>query len=144
MAKFSSADAILEIDVADGGALSSGFSAAHVTEIGDINFTKGDVIESTGYGASAFSGLQGVITKMDPITFGGFYDDTASTGPDAILNIARVTHAATRSFSLTLGTGEVITGEAWITEYKVTSSVGQYHKYSATITPTGTIGWASA
>lgn len=144
MAKYSSVNAILEIDVSDGGALSSGFSAAHVTAIGDINFTKGEVVESTAYGASAYTALQGVITKMDPITIEGFYDDTASTGPDAILNIARITHAATRSFSLTLGTGEVITGESWITEYKVTSSVGTYHKYTATITPTGTISWASA
>lgn len=144
MAKYSSVDTIFEIDVADGGALSSGFSAAYLTGNIEVDFTKGDPIESTAHGASAWTGLQGVISRMAPFTLEGFYDDTATTGPDAILNIQRVTHAVTRSFSLTLGTGEVITGECWITNYKVVSSVGTYHTFTATITPTGTIGWASA
>jgi hypothetical protein len=144
MAKYSSVNTIFEIDTADGGSLSSGFSAAYLTGPIEVDFTKGDVVESTPYGASAFAGLRGVISRMAPFNLEGFYDDTASTGPDAILNIQRVTHAVTRSFSLTLGTGEVITGECWITNYKVTSSVGNYHTFSATITPTGTIAWASA
>jgi hypothetical protein len=62
-----------------------------------------------------------------------------STGPDAILNIEKITHAVTRSFSITLRSGKTITGECWIEGYKVSFDVGTYHRYEATIRFTGAI-----
>lgn len=135
--KHSSNEIVFEIDVSDGGALSSGFTA-YLTKIGDCEVSKGTVV-STPFGVSASEYLLGVIKDYPAFTIEGFYDDTASTGPDAILNIGSVTHAVTRSFSLTFGNSKSVSGECWITAYKRTQAVGEYQGFTATLQPTGTI-----
>lgn len=137
MAKADSTDFLFEIDVADSGALSSGFTA-YLTRIGDIEVSKGTV-SSTPLGADTATYMLGVFKDYPAFTIEGWYDDTADTGPDAILNIGRVTHAVTRSFSITFASGKTVTGECWITNYKRTEAVGEYCGFSATLQPTGTI-----
>jgi len=126
----------VEIDLADGGALTD--ITAYVTKIGDINVNKG-LIDVTPFGTASAAFLQGVFKTYDPIEISGFFDDTASTGPDAILNIGKVTHAVTRSFKLTYGGTKYTSGECWITAYKRGDEVGGYVTYSATVQLTGTI-----
>lgn len=140
MAKGNSSEFLFEIDTADGGSLSSGFTQ-YVTKFGDLDVKK-ESIESTPFGVTAEQYLQGVIKRHEPVTFGGFYDDTASTGPDVILNIGKITHAVTRSFSITLRSGKTVTGECWIEDYKITFESGSYHAYECTIRFTGTITWS--
>jgi len=142
LSKYSSTAFLFEIDKADSGALTSGLTA-YITKFGDVNVNKG-AIESTPFGVSAAAYLGGVIKKYEPITIEGFFDDAAEPAPNAVLNIGLVTHAVTRSFSITVGTGETITGECWITDYKRGFTVGDYTTYSATIQPTGTITEATA
>lgn len=137
MSKYSSTSFAFEIDKADSGALTSGLTA-HITKFGDIVVNKGSV-ESTPFGVSAAEYLQGVIKRYEPITIEGLYDDGAEPAPDAVFNIGAVTHAVTRSFSLTIGGAKTVTGECWITDYKRGFEVGGYTSYSATIQPTGTI-----
>ncbi len=134
--KHTSAEITLTIDSADGGTLQD--ITAYLTKIGDVEVSKGTVT-STPFGVSASAYLLGVIKDYPAFTIEGFYDDTASTGPDAILNIGSVTHAVTRSFVLTFASGKTITGECWITNYKRTAAVGEYHGFVATLQPTGTI-----
>jgi hypothetical protein len=137
--KHSSTEITLTIDKSDGGALQD--ITAYLTKIGDVTVSKGTVT-STPYGVSAAAYLLGVIKDYPAFTLEGFYDDTATDGPDAILNVGRVTHAVTRSFVLTIATGKTLTGEAWITDYKRGTAVGEYTTFSATIQPTGTIAEA--
>lgn len=135
--KHGSNEVAFEIDVSDGGALSSGF-IQYVTKIGDV-VVKREAKDSTPFGVDEETYLRGVIRRHDPLTIEGFYDDTGSTGPDAILDIGRVTHAVTRSFTLTFASGKTISGECWITEYTRTLEVGEYHGYKATLQMTGAI-----
>jgi hypothetical protein len=122
-----------EIDVTDGGAASTGF-VQYLTKIGDIELNRGTVT-STPFGVSASQYLLGVIKDYPAFTIEGFYDTTASTGPNAILN---GTHAATRTFTMGFGDSKTVSGECWITNYKRTQAVGEYQGFSATIQPTGT------
>lgn len=140
MAKRSSPDVLLEVDKADGGILTSGLTA-YITKIGDLTLNKGTV-ESTPFGASAAAYLLGVITKYAPIDIEFFYDDAAEPAPNAVFDITKVTHAVTRSFSLTLGGTRVYTGELWISDFKIGMNVGDYHTCTATVQFTGTIGVA--
>lgn len=140
MAKYSSKDVLLEVDKADGGALTSGLTP-YITSIGDITFNKGTV-ESTPFGVDAATYLLGVISKYAPIDLGFMFDDAAEPAPNAVFDTTKVTHAVTRSFSLTLGGTRVYTGELWITDFKTGINVGDYHTCTATVQFTGPIGVA--
>ena len=140
MANRSSVDVVFEVDKADSGTLTSGLTA-HITNIGSLKVTKGTV-ESTPFGVSAAEYLQGVITRYDPIQIGFFYDDAAEPAPNAVFDIHKVTHAVTRSFSLTIGGTRVYTGELWITDFEIVPEVGSQHRCTATVQFTGTIGVA--
>ena len=138
MAKHGSNDVSFEIDTADAGALSTNFGTTYLTKIGDYVVNR-EAVEATPFGVVDEQYLIGVIKKREPLVIEGWYDDTASTGPDAILNIGRVTHAVTRSTVLTFATGKTVTGEVWIEKYTRTMAIGEYHGFSATLRYTGTI-----
>jgi len=136
--KHGSNEVAFEIDIADGGALSTNFGSTYLTKIGDSVVNR-EAVEATPFGVVDEQFIIGVIKKREPLVIEGFYDDTASSGPDAILNIGKVTHAATRSTVLTFASGKTITGEVWIEKYTRTVEVGAYHGFSASLRYTGTI-----
>jgi len=135
MAKFSSPDVIFKFDIADGGSLTD--ITTYITKIGDINITR-PLVESTPFGTSTAEWLVSIFKKYEPITIGGFFDDTASSGPDAVFNIGRYVHAVTRSYEITLGTRK-LSGEAWIVSYKRMFTSGEYTQWEAEIQSTGTV-----
>jgi hypothetical protein len=141
MAKAGSNEVDFQIDSADSSTLTTagitGF-IQYITKIGDLVVNR-EAVASTSFGVVDEAYLIGVMKKREPFTIEGFYDDTASTGPDAVLNIGRITHAATRSVVVTLKSGKTITGEVWIEKYTRTLEVGSYHGYSASLRFTGTI-----
>ena len=136
MAKAGSNEVQFQIDSTDGGTLAD--ITQYVTKIGDVVVNR-EAQEATPFGVVDEQYIIGVMKKRDPVVIEGFYDDVASTGPDAILNIGRVTHAVTRSTVLTFKSGKTVTGEVWIEKYTRTLEVGQYHGYSASLRLTGTI-----
>lgn len=140
MAKRSSVDVLFEVDKADGGVLTSGLTP-YITKFGDLNFTKG-TIPATAFGDTSEKYLLGIISKYDPIDVEFWYDDAAEPAPVAVFDITKVTHAVTRSFSLTLGGTRVYTGELWITNFKVTPTIGEYHACVATLQFSGNISVA--
>lgn len=144
MAKAGSNEVDFQIDSTDGGTLTAagptGF-IQYITKIGDVSVNR-EAVEATPFGVVDEQYIIGVIKKREPLVIEGFYDDTASSGPDAILNIGRVTHAATRSTVLAFKSGKTITGEVWIEKYTRTMEVGNYHGYSASLRYTGTINEA--
>lgn len=140
MAKRSSVDVIFEVDAADGGSLSSGLTQ-YITKFGDLSFSKG-TIPATAFGQTSEAFLLGLIKKYEPIQIEFWYDDGAAPAPNAIFDTTKVTHTATRSFSLTLGGTRVYTGELWITDWKVTMNIGDYHLCTATVQFTGDVNVA--
>jgi hypothetical protein len=137
VANKSSVDFVFEVDKADAGALTSGLTA-YITSFGGLKVSKGTV-ESTPFGQDAAEYLLGVIKKYEPIAVGFFYDDAAEPAPNAVFDIHKVTHAVTRSFSLTVGGTRVYTGELWIPEFEINMEVGSHHKCTATVQFTGDI-----
>jgi len=135
MAKYSSPDVVFKIDKADSGALQD--ITTYITKIGEINIAR-PMVDSTPFGTTQAEYLVSIFKKYDPITIEGFYDDTVTSGPDAILNIGAIVHSVTRSFEITIGSGKKISGECWIVSYKRTFNVGEYTTYSAEIQITGT------
>jgi hypothetical protein len=137
MAKAGSNEVAFEIDTADGGSLSTGF-IQYITKIGDVVVNR-EAVEATPFGVVDEQYIIGVMKKREPLVISGFYDDTATTGPDAVLNIGKITHAQTRSTLLTLKSGKTVTGECWIEKYTRTLEVGSYHGYEASLRYTGTV-----
>lgn len=137
MAKAGSNEVAFEIDTTDGGSLSTGF-IQYITKIGDVVVNR-EAKEATPFGVVDEQYIIGVMKKRDPLVIEGFYDDTATTGPDAVLNIGDITHAVTRSTVLTLKAGKTVSGECWIEKYTRTLEVGEYHGYQASLRYTGTI-----
>lgn len=135
MAKAGSNEVSFQIDTADGGTL--GDITQYLTKIGDFTVNR-EPKDSTPFGVTDEQYLIGIIRRREPVSLEGMYDDVAS-GPDAVLNIGRVTHAVTRSAVLTFKSGKTVTGEVWITKYTRGMEVGEYHTFSAEVRFTGTI-----
>lgn len=75
-------------------------------------------------------------------TFGGPYDDTATTGPDAILVAAWAAGAAVPFVYGPAGSAtgaRRFSGDCIITSYKPTSKVGSVVRYTATAQITGAV-----
>jgi len=138
LAKHGSNEVSFEIAVSDGGAASTGFASNYLTKIGDVVVNR-EAVEATPFGVVDEQYIIGVMKKRDPLVIEGFYDDTATTGPDAVLNIGRITHTAPRGTTLTFASGKTVTGTVWIEKYTRTLEVGNYHGYSASLRYTGTI-----
>lgn len=138
MAKHGSNEVSFEIQISDGGAASTGFASNYLTKIGDSVVNR-EAVDATPFGVVDETYIIGVMKKRDPLVISGFYDDTATTGPDAVLNIGKITHTAPRSCTLTFSSGKTITGAVWIEKYTRTMEVGAYHGYEASLRYTGTI-----
>jgi len=136
MTKFGSNSIVIKMDNADTGDSATDITA-YVTKIGDVAVNKG-LIDVTPFGTASAAFLQGVFKTYEPIEVSGFFDDTASTGPDAIFNIGRYTHAVARTLRIEFGT-RYVSGECWIIAYKRGDEVGGYVTYSATLQLTGTV-----
>jgi hypothetical protein len=78
-----------------------------------------------------YSGIQ----RMSPITMSGFYDDTATTGPDAIFNAL----GETRTVTITWGGSKTTATEAIISAYNRTPGRNASTRFTVTLTPTGTV-----
>jgi hypothetical protein len=143
MAKYSSPNLTFEIATSDTNAtMTTGFSQ-YITKFGEINITR-PLVDATAFADSIAKYLVSIFKKYEPFTIEGFYDDTATTGPNAILNIGQYTNSTTRKFALTLGGTKTIqadgsTGGLWIVSYKRTFTVGEYHAYSCELQASGTI-----
>lgn len=140
MAKHGSNEVDFQIDASDGGALTTAGATGfvqYITKIGDYTVNR-EAKESTPFGVVDEQWLIGVIKRREPLTIEGWYDDDAA-GPDAILNIGRITHAATRSVVLKFATGKTVSGEVWIEKYTRTMEIGEYHGFQASLRFTGTI-----
>lgn len=95
------------------------------------------VNESHAFGDAWFEAVASGVKKVDDIVLGGYYDDTASTGPDAIFNAPGNT--ATRTFKVTWGSTKTTQVECVIVKYARIPGLNELSKFQVTIRPTGAV-----
>ncbi len=88
-------------------------------------------------GAKFVAGLENVAVELH-----GIFDDTATTGPDAVLGPLR-THTSAVDFEYGpegSGTGDVkYSGTCWVVSYELRSRVGNLVEWSAVLQVEGTV-----
>lgn len=136
MALFDSKTAVFNIT--DTGATSRDISQ-YITEISGLPGAR-NLNEATALGDSGATfhpGLENVTPSIS-----GHYDDTATTGPEAVLGPLR-THTAAVAFDYGpkgSTTGYLkYSGTCWVTEFTVDASVGSLVSWSASLQVEGTV-----
>lgn len=91
--------------------------------------------ESHAFGDSWVEQLFSGVKRASPLVVAGFYDDTATTGPDALLNAIGTTVAIV----ITWGGTKTSSFSAIIKMYKRMPNRGESTRYEATLEPTGAV-----
>lgn len=138
--KHGSSEVTFTLDDAPGG--TGRAIQGHITEAFGVK------IESAQEASQAFGDAWEESTpsgsrKGAPIPVGGFFDDTATTGPHAVLSSPDYDpQAAARNLVIVFGNAKTVTTTVRLTDYEVTATVGKLHKFKATLQPTGAITWS--
>lgn len=109
------------------------------TFLSNVSLTRnGDTLDVTTFGDSDREFIQGL--RSATITISGYFDPTASTGPDAVLATS-FADADGVLFSLVFGTGTTVqySGSCLVASYETTAAVDGLIAFSASLTATGTI-----
>ena len=113
--------------------------SAYITEVRGLPGPR-TLNEVTALGDSGVRFIPGL--EDVSITLSGLFDDTATSGPDAVLGPLR-THASVVDFEYGpegSGTGEVkYSGTCWIVSYELRSRVGNLVQWLATLQVDGTV-----
>ena len=130
MAKFGSDNLVISID--DSGSVARDLSD-HITEFGGIDI-EALIEESHAFGDTFVEQLFSGVKRLADISVRGFYDDVATTGPDAVF---RGGEGDQRTVSITWGGSNITAGEAIIKNYRRLAVRGESQKYEAILSPTG-------
>jgi hypothetical protein len=133
MAKYGSGSLVIEFD-------NSGGSLVDMTQyVLEVNGVKISAIleESHTFGDTWFESLATGLSKLDDINIKGFYDDTATTGPNAIWNA--IGNTTTRTIKFTWGGSKTTSVETIIMDYARLPKRGELTKFEVTLRPTGTV-----
>jgi hypothetical protein len=108
----------------------------YVTDITDVP-VEAITEESTAFGDAWVENLAVGVKQMADIELTGFYDDTATTGPDVIFNAPGNT--ISRTLKLTWGSTKTTSVETIIAKYTRIAKVKTLTKYKVTLRPTGAV-----
>src|SRR5438876_611007 len=98
---------------------------------------------STAYGDSWEEILMTGVKKGEPIQLGGFFDDTATSGPHVVMGVPDSSpQASTRTLTVVVGNSVTFTAEGYITSYEVLAKVGSLTEFAAMYHPTGSVAWS--
>lgn len=105
----------------------------------EINGVKISAIltESQSFGDTWFEALAVGISRMDDIVMRGFYDDTASTGPNALF--IAIGNTTTRTWKITYGSTKTTTVETIIVSYERIVKLQELTMYEVVLRPTGAV-----
>ncbi len=136
MANYGQPNVVVAFDTAGGSPTTM---TPYVQEINGID-VEAILEQSDSFGDSWLESLATGMRKMSPVTLGGLYDDTATTGPDAMFNAPASSPAtATRTLTITLGGSKTVSVECLIQKYSRPLSRGKLHRYQVVLQPTGTV-----
>ena len=85
------------------------------------------------------------VRKVAPITVGGFFDDTATTGPHTVLRVVDGDvdpNGSTRTLTIVFGNSKTFTVETRLVSYEVVGKNGNLTEFQAVIQPTGQGTWS--
>lgn len=126
MAKYGQADLIVSVGGTDMSAYFDSINGADIEAI---------LQQSDTFGDSWVEQLYVGIKRMEPLTLEGFYDDTATTGPDVKFGGAAL--GTSVEVILTWGGSKTTTVTCVISRYARTPARGELTRYSVTLTPSG-------
>lgn len=113
---------------------------AYVITINDID-VENIMEEVRPFGATWAKHLPIGVGQVAPIEISGLYDDTATTGPDALLanRVPEGPAASTRTLEITYGSTKKTTVETHLISYKRTADKNGLTRYTARLQPTGAV-----
>ena len=136
MAKYGSVNAKVEFDLV-GGTLQD--MSLYITSVGGIEI-EALTEESTPFTTAWATALATGNFKMADVELEGYYDDTATTGPDVVFNVLSNGPAAvTRTLKITYGSTKTTSVETLIVKYARTLARNGITKFKVTLRPTGAI-----
>ena len=134
MAKYGGKDLKIEFDNAAGSLVDM---SQYITELGGIKINAA-LEDSHAFGDAWGEKLFSFLRSMDDITGRGFYDDTASTGPDVIFNdVGNTGTTGTRTLKVTWGGTKTTSVETWIMSYSRIGTRGALTQFEFTLSLTG-------
>lgn len=132
MARYGSKDLKIEVDNSGGTPVDI---SAYVTTVG--GFTVEAILEDSTVFSAIWATQAATGNKQVPdVTLTGFYDDTASTGPNALFAGAE---GDTRTLKFTWGGTKTSSVEAIIKSYARNPQVKTLTKFTVVLTPTGAV-----
>ena len=134
MAKYSSPDMNVQVDNAGGTLVDI---SNYVDAVGGFA-PAAETAESTGFG-DAWREYVAHLKDGGEFTIEGNYDDTATTGPDAILNAIGSTRTVQLGWGGTANGKPKTSVEAIITKYERRASVGSLTRFVASMKSTGAV-----
>lgn len=138
--KYGSASITISLDDAPGGSLRA--ITGHVLTLGGVKVTSAMQL-SHAFGDSAEETTPSGITKVDPLTLGGFWDTTPTTGPHAVVGTPDTDpNGATRSLVIVFGDGKTFSAETRLVSYAVLGKNGALTEFEAVIQVTGAHAWS--
>ena len=137
MANYGQPNVVVAFDRADGSTVET--ITQYVQEINGID-VEAILEQSDSFGDSWFESLATGMRKMSPVTLGGLYDDTATTGPDALFNAPASGPSTTvRTLTITFGGSKTVSVNCLIQKYTRMLSRGKLHRYQVVLQPTGAV-----
>jgi len=133
MAKYTAANVVIEFDNSGGTLVDM---SQYILELNGIDI-ESVLEESHTFGDSWVEQLNAGLKRLADVQLSGFYDDTASTGPDAIFNA--VGNTTTRTLKITWGSTKTTSVETIIKNYRRIPSRGALTKFEVVLTPTGQV-----
>lgn len=137
MANYGPDDVAVQFDRADGTLTTM---SNYVRELNGVK-KSAILTESHAFGDSWVEFLSVGIRKLEPITLRGFYDDTATTGPDVVFNnpgnIGDTN--ATRTLTITWGSTKTTTVECLIVSYERIATLDNLTMFEVVLQPTGQV-----
>jgi hypothetical protein len=116
---------------------SGGTPVTMTTYVREISVADVNIIlqESHSFGDSWVEFISTGIKKLEKVTLKGFYDDTASSGPNAIF----IAIGDTRTLTITWGSTKTTSCEAIIESYRRIPALNSNTMYEVVLQPTGTV-----
>ncbi len=142
--KHGSSEWTISIDDAQGGSLRA--ITPYVTSVSGLKITSLTQLITAFNDTFEKSSPTGV-KKVDPITFGGFFDDTATVGPHVVFQtpdttIYDGTTATSRTLTIVVSnSSKTFGGECLLVSYEVLGKNGNLTEYQAVAQPTGSFAW---
>jgi hypothetical protein len=136
VAKYGSNSVTINVDNSGGTPVDM---TQHTLDINDVEI-ESILEESHAFGDSWFESLATGVRRMAPIVMGGLYDDTSSSGPNAMYATTASGPSETlRTWQCVYGSTKSTSVETLIAKYGRKLGRAALHKYSVTLQPSGAV-----